>query len=460
MGITGGLAVAAVVVAALVTGAVLPAGRVFAPVLAGLVGGLAVLAVARRGRVGRVGAGLGVAGLALAGVAGCVAATVWYLAEYPSTDHGFPSTTSATLPPVMAVVLAVVLAGGAWLAVTPPRWLAGDRRGRRVGVAMALVLAAGFVLSSRLALRGVAGLDAGMMGYVLLVCRVRVARSRRRAPRAEQGRTSSLAGGEAGRVGQGRPPGPARPPPDAQLPQPRGHGVRGRPGAEPFQQVEGGEQVVLGGAVGQRQRLLVGAAERPPGRGRRRPGPLQVAGLGGQLPGLVQGRPGVGVAPPCPQPAEHGQGHDAGGRHRHSLGGHPAADEDQQVQGGLVGPVGVLDHRHHRPATGVEQVQERAEQAVPGRLGGDKGRQLPAGLAGDVEQRAERARGPQRVAGPQRTRASPPWRLRKALTSEVLPIPASPPTSTRQPRPSLASASHPSSDPRNVPRSSSTMAGS
>ena len=141
----------------------------FAPVLAGLVGGLATLAVARRGRVGRVGAGLGVAGLALAGVAGCVAATVWYLAEYPSTDHGFPSTTSATLPPVTAVVLAVVLAGGAWLAVTPPRWLAGDHHGRRVGVAMALVLAAGFVLSSRLALRGVAGLDAGMMGYLLLV---------------------------------------------------------------------------------------------------------------------------------------------------------------------------------------------------------------------------------------------------------------------------------------------------
>jgi hypothetical protein len=141
---------------------------VFAPVLAGLVGGLAVLAVARRGRVGRAGPGLGVAGLVLAGVAGCVAATVWYLAEYPSTGHGFPPTTSVTLPPVTAVVLAVVLAGCAWLAVTPPRWLAGDRHGRRVGVAMALVLAAGFVLSSRLALRGVAGLDAGMMGYVLL----------------------------------------------------------------------------------------------------------------------------------------------------------------------------------------------------------------------------------------------------------------------------------------------------
>jgi hypothetical protein len=120
--VTGGLAVVA---AALAAGAVLPAGRVFAPVLVGLVGGLAVRVVARRGRAG---AGLAVAGL----------------------------------------VLAVVLAGCLWLAVTPPRWLAGDCNGRRVGVAMSLVLAAGFVLSSRLALRGVAGLDAGMMGYVLL----------------------------------------------------------------------------------------------------------------------------------------------------------------------------------------------------------------------------------------------------------------------------------------------------
>jgi hypothetical protein len=169
VGITGALAVTTVVAAALVTGAVLPAGRVFAPVLAGLVGGLAVLMVARRSRSrGRAGPGPGIAGLALAGVAGCVAATVWYLAEYPSTQHRFPPTTSLTLPPVTAVVLAVVLAGCVWLAVAPPRWLAGDRHGRRVGVAMALVLPAGFVLSSRLALRGVAGLDAGMMSYLLL----------------------------------------------------------------------------------------------------------------------------------------------------------------------------------------------------------------------------------------------------------------------------------------------------
>jgi hypothetical protein len=40
-----------------------------------------------------------------------------------------------------------------------------------------------------------------------------------------------------------------------------------------------------------------------------------------------------------------------------------------------------------------------------------------------------------------------------------LPIPASPPTSTRQPRPPLALARKPSSDSRNAWRSSSSTAG-
>jgi hypothetical protein len=79
--VTGALAVAATAAAALATGAVLPAGRVFALTFVGLVGGLATLAVARRRRVGRAGPGPAVAGLALAGTAGCVAATAWYLAE-------------------------------------------------------------------------------------------------------------------------------------------------------------------------------------------------------------------------------------------------------------------------------------------------------------------------------------------------------------------------------------------
>ena len=82
-GVTGALAVVATTAAALATGAALPAGRVFAMTLVGLLGGLATLTVARSRRVGRAGPGLGVAGLALAGVAGCVAFTTWYLAEYP-----------------------------------------------------------------------------------------------------------------------------------------------------------------------------------------------------------------------------------------------------------------------------------------------------------------------------------------------------------------------------------------
>jgi hypothetical protein len=110
---------------------------------------------------------MGVAGLALVGIAGCIGATIWYLAEYPLTRSGHPPTASATLSPVTAVVLAVVLAGCLWLAATPPRWLAGDRHGRRFGVAVALVMAAGFVLVSRLEQRDMT-LDAGMMSYLLL----------------------------------------------------------------------------------------------------------------------------------------------------------------------------------------------------------------------------------------------------------------------------------------------------
>jgi hypothetical protein len=159
----GTIAVAATATATLAAVKIVPAGRVFAPAFVGLLGGLATLAVARPHRAGP---GPAVAGLALAGVAGCVAATTWYLAEHPSTPHGFPPTVSATLPPVTAVVLAVVLAGCLWLALRPPRWLAGDRRGRRFGVGMALALVAGFVLVSRLRLRG-AEVDAGVLSYLL-----------------------------------------------------------------------------------------------------------------------------------------------------------------------------------------------------------------------------------------------------------------------------------------------------
>jgi uncharacterized membrane protein YtjA (UPF0391 family) len=70
----------------------------------------------------------------------------------------------ASLPPVTAVVLA----GCLWLALRPPGWLVPDRYGRRLGVAMALVLVAGFLVASRLGLRGVDGPDAGIATYLFL----------------------------------------------------------------------------------------------------------------------------------------------------------------------------------------------------------------------------------------------------------------------------------------------------
>jgi hypothetical protein len=72
-----------------------------------------------------------------------------------------------SLPPVTAVVLAVVLVGCLWLALRPPRWLVGDRRWRGFGVGMALAVVVGFVLASRQELRG-AELDVGMLDYLLL----------------------------------------------------------------------------------------------------------------------------------------------------------------------------------------------------------------------------------------------------------------------------------------------------
>jgi hypothetical protein len=168
VGVAGALAVAAIAAAALATGAALPAGRVVALAFVGLLGGLATLTVARSRRVGGAGPGRAIAGLALAGVAACLAFITHYLAEYPSYHRGDPPVIGVSLPPVNAVVLAVVLAGCLWLALRPARWLLPDRHARRFGIAMAIALVAGFVLVVRLSLRQ-AGMtfDAGVMGYLL-----------------------------------------------------------------------------------------------------------------------------------------------------------------------------------------------------------------------------------------------------------------------------------------------------
>jgi len=155
-------------VTALATGAVLPAGRVFAPTFVGLVGGLATLAVARSHRAGWAWPGAAITGLGLAGVAACIAATGYYLAESPAYRQADPPATLASLPPVTAAVLAVLLAGCLWLALRPPRWLLPDRHGRRFGVGMAVALIAGFVLTtSRQELGDPSGSE-GMVVYLLI----------------------------------------------------------------------------------------------------------------------------------------------------------------------------------------------------------------------------------------------------------------------------------------------------
>ena len=166
VGVTGALAVAATAVAALVTRVALPAGRVFAPVLVGLVGGLAMLMVARPRRTSEAGPGPIVAGLALAGVAGCVAFTTYYLAAYPSYPRPRQPAVAVSLPPVTAAVLAVLLAGCLGLALRPPRWLVPDRIARRFGIVMAIALVGGFLLDSRLVQPGLDPGSHGMMGYL------------------------------------------------------------------------------------------------------------------------------------------------------------------------------------------------------------------------------------------------------------------------------------------------------
>jgi len=57
--------------------------------------------------------------------------------------------------------------------------------------------------------------------------------------------------------------------------------------------------------------------------------------------------PGVGVAPPCPQPAEHGEGRDAAGRHRHSLGGQAGHRRAR------LGPASLFEVAAGQPGAGV-----------------------------------------------------------------------------------------------------------
>lgn len=93
-----------------------------------------------------------IAGLALAGVAACLAFTIYYPAEHPTYNGGL----TVSLPPLTAVVLAGCLG----LALRPPRWLPADRPGRWFGIAMAIVLVGGSLLVTL-------PFQLGLMGHLL-----------------------------------------------------------------------------------------------------------------------------------------------------------------------------------------------------------------------------------------------------------------------------------------------------
>jgi hypothetical protein len=138
----GVTATIAVLVAGYAVGQVMPAMRLFTETFIALVGVLATLAVARSRPARLVAAGLAVVALGLAGVAACIALTAYVLATSPQPANA--------LRPREAVLLAVALAGCLWLALTPPRVLTTSRLARRLGIVTAVVLALGFVPSSRL----------------------------------------------------------------------------------------------------------------------------------------------------------------------------------------------------------------------------------------------------------------------------------------------------------------------
>jgi hypothetical protein len=89
-----------------------------------------------------------------------------------------------------------------------------------------------------------------------------------------------------------------------------------------------------------------------------------------------------------------------GGQQQHAHPAQPPPEEAQQVDRGLIGPVDILDHHHGQGAGCVDPGQEGREQPVPVRPLAAQRAEFPADLRADVEQRAQRTRGQQPVAGP------------------------------------------------------------
>ena len=86
----------------------------------------------------------------------------------------------------------------------------------------------------------------------------------------------------------------------------------------------------------------------------------------------------------------------------------PAAEQLQDVERGLVRPMHVLKDENRRTPP-VELADESAGDLVGRRFAVNELRELTPGLVGDVEERPQRCRGQQRLAGaPEDARRPPP----------------------------------------------------
>jgi hypothetical protein len=146
-------AVGLIVATSLAVGRALPELQVFAVTFTVFCSVVAVRAAARGHRIAPSPT---IAAVTCTAVAGCIAATVYLLAKDPSGG--------AAARPVHLVVMAVVLAGCLWLALTPPAVLMTSRLARGLGVGLGFALGAGFLWSS--GFPGETG--EGVMGFVIL----------------------------------------------------------------------------------------------------------------------------------------------------------------------------------------------------------------------------------------------------------------------------------------------------
>jgi hypothetical protein len=97
-------------------------------------------------------------------------------------------------------------------------------------------------------------------------------------------------------------------------------------------------------------------------------------------------------------------------RQQHRRAVDAAADEANQIERGVVGPVHVLDHPQHRPAAALQLGQHGIEQRAALRVGGEQRAKSHLGAARDVEQWCQWLRRLQRVArAPPQQRVAAPF---------------------------------------------------